>query len=149
MIDTGTIRDHSFALAVEVIRDRIQRLPTDDANDLHELLPALFSSDEEEVEAAAQAVAEILAARPVAIRPLEVENGAEPLQQWIEHASRRIRKLRKERGLTQEQLAERAGLPQSYISRLENGEHSPTAKTIEKLARGLGVPAKEIDPSAE
>lgn len=149
MIATGTIRDHSFALAVEVIRDRIRQLPEDDANDLHELLPALFSSDDEEVEAAARAAAEILSAPPMTVRPLEVEGGVEPLRQWIEHASRRIRELRKERGLTQAQLAERAGLPQSYISRLENGEHSPTAKTITKLAEGLGVSANEIDPSAE
>jgi DNA-binding XRE family transcriptional regulator len=150
-IDTTTIRDNSFALAIEVIRERIRRLPEDDARDLHDLLPALFSCDEEEVESAAVAIQEILSAcqEPRSVGAFAVESGVGPLEKWVQHASERIRELRKAKKMTQETLADKTGIPQSYISRLENGEHSPTAMTIRKIAEALGVPAKEIDPSAE
>lgn len=151
VIDSQTIQDNSFALAIEVIRDRIRRLPEDDARDLHELLPSLFSCDEEERQSAAKAIQEILAAQvsPAGtIKAFEAAAGLEPLRKWVDHASGRIKELRKQHGLTQAELAAKADIPQSYISRLENGEHSPTAKTIQRIADALGVPATDIDPSA-
>lgn len=41
-------------------------------------------------------------------------------------------------GMTQAELAERASLPQSNISRLESGPINPTVRTLEKVAAGLG-----------
>jgi transcriptional regulator with XRE-family HTH domain len=46
--------------------------------------------------------------------------------------------LRKERGLTQAQLAERLGRPQSLISAIESGRQSPHVETIVAIARELG-----------
>jgi ribosome-binding protein aMBF1 (putative translation factor) len=43
-----------------------------------------------------------------------------------------------ENGWTQKELAEKCGLRQSNISRLETGGSSPTLKTIQLLAKGLG-----------
>lgn len=43
-----------------------------------------------------------------------------------------------EEGLTQKELAERSGIRQSNISRIENGSCSPTIATLEALAKGLG-----------
>ncbi|MDM8008608.1 MAG: helix-turn-helix transcriptional regulator [Phycisphaerae bacterium] len=44
-------------------------------------------------------------------------------------------------------LASKSGLPQSHISRLEAGRHSPSHKTLEKLASALAVPVNRLDPS--
>jgi transcriptional regulator with XRE-family HTH domain len=48
-------------------------------------------------------------------------------------------RIRKERGLTQEELAERSGLTQQYISGIENGRRNPTIVAIYDLASALGV----------
>lgn len=52
---------------------------------------------------------------------------------------RNVRRVREERGLTQEQLAERSGFTQQYISGLENGRRNPTVVTVYELAHALGV----------
>jgi transcriptional regulator with XRE-family HTH domain len=51
----------------------------------------------------------------------------------------RIRELRAERGLTQEQVCERAGISVDAVSRIEGGTRVPTLDTIERLARALAV----------
>ena len=48
-------------------------------------------------------------------------------------------RLRNSAGLTQEQLAERTGLSQQYISKLERGRRNPTVVTLFELASGLGA----------
>jgi transcriptional regulator with XRE-family HTH domain len=55
-----------------------------------------------------------------------------------------IRTLRKERGLSQETLAERAGLHRNSISLIERGESQPTVDTLFRLANGLGISAVEL-----
>lgn len=47
--------------------------------------------------------------------------------------------LRRERGLTQAQLADEAGVNQSEISRLEHGAANPSMATLEAIAAVLGV----------
>ncbi|MEG1426020.1 MAG: helix-turn-helix transcriptional regulator, partial [Raoultibacter sp.] len=49
-----------------------------------------------------------------------------------------LAQARNEQGLSQAELAQRCGLKQSNISRLETGSSSPTLKTLEQLASGLG-----------
>ena len=56
-----------------------------------------------------------------------------------ERLSMRLKKLREARGLTQEQLAEKAGFSRAYIARLEIGRHDPALSTLEKLAKALKV----------
>lgn len=51
----------------------------------------------------------------------------------------RLRRLRAERGLTLDGLAERAGVSRSAISLAERAESSPTAALLGRLAAGLGV----------
>lgn len=53
--------------------------------------------------------------------------------------ARRVRELRKRRGLTLEQLAEHSGVSRSMISLIERQETSPTAAVLNKLADALGV----------
>ena len=45
---------------------------------------------------------------------------------------------RLEQNLTQEQLAQRTGIRQSNISRIESGTCSPTIATLQQLANGMG-----------
>lgn len=52
---------------------------------------------------------------------------------------RNVRKFRSAAALTQEQLAERSGHPQQYISGLERGQRNPTVVTLFELAEALGV----------
>ena len=52
---------------------------------------------------------------------------------------RRLRGLRRKRHLTLEQLAAATGLNRGYLSRLENGEKSPSIATTLKLAKALEV----------
>lgn len=51
---------------------------------------------------------------------------------------RKMIRARREAGLTQKELAERTGIQQSNISRIENGNGNPSLSTLNKLAQGLG-----------
>lgn len=51
----------------------------------------------------------------------------------------RLSQLRKQRHLTQEELANRCELNHNYIGAVERGEKSPTLNTIQKIATGLQV----------
>ncbi len=53
---------------------------------------------------------------------------------------KRFLQLRLDQGLSQAELAERAGTKQSVISRIENGESEPGIETIKKIARALDKP---------
>ena len=51
----------------------------------------------------------------------------------------RLRKARRARGISQEQLALAAGLDRSFVSGLERGEFNVSLLVLAKLARVLGV----------
>lgn len=55
-----------------------------------------------------------------------------------------IRRIRKERGLTQEELAELCGTSVSYIGLLEIGKNIPKLSTIERIANALNVDYIEL-----
>ncbi len=56
-----------------------------------------------------------------------------------ERLSIRLKQVREKRGMTQEQLAEKAGVSRAYLARLEIGMHDPPLSTLEKLAKALEV----------
>ncbi|WP_162782110.1 LexA family protein [Arenimonas caeni] len=60
-----------------------------------------------------------------------------------------IRQLRKQKRLTQEQLAEQSGVDQGAISRVENGRYLTPESLLEPLAAGLGVRPSEILAAVE
>ena len=65
--------------------------------------------------------------------------GAEPVD-----LARRVRDLRKARGLTLEQAARQAGLARSTLSKIENAQMSPTYDALKKLATGLDITIPQL-----
>jgi transcriptional regulator with XRE-family HTH domain len=55
-----------------------------------------------------------------------------------------LRSLRKREGLSQEDLAEKAGIHVTYLSGVERGLRNPSVINIRKLAQSLGVPTREL-----
>lgn len=58
--------------------------------------------------------------------------------------SEKIIKLRKEYGMSQEELAFAANVDRTYIGRIENLKRSPTLKTLEKLAKAFNMEVWEL-----
>jgi len=56
----------------------------------------------------------------------------------------RIRSLRERAGLTQKALAHASGLSGVFMGTIERAEKSASIETVEKVARGLGVPPFEL-----
>ena len=52
---------------------------------------------------------------------------------------RNVRRLREERGWSQEDYADRAGIHRTYVSDIERGRRNPTVTVVEKLAQPLEV----------
>ena len=52
---------------------------------------------------------------------------------------RNIRRLRRERGLSQEDLADEIGVHRTYMGGVERGERNLTLRSLERLAERLGV----------
>lgn len=55
-----------------------------------------------------------------------------------------IARLRREKGLTQEELAEVTGLSRGYIAAIEQGKRSPRQKTLAIIAERLGIEMEEL-----
>jgi len=56
----------------------------------------------------------------------------------------RVRELRQERNLTQQQLADISGLHKNYIGMVERGERNPSLLNIDILARSFKVDISEL-----
>jgi transcriptional regulator with XRE-family HTH domain len=57
---------------------------------------------------------------------------------------RNFARIRAAKGLTQEQIEERSGFSQQYLSGLERGKRNPTVVTLYELAQALGVSHEEL-----
>lgn len=56
-----------------------------------------------------------------------------------------LMELREKHGLTQAELAERCGIDQADISRIERGSTSPTARTLQRIADALGADVRLVE----
>lgn len=59
---------------------------------------------------------------------------------------RKIQKLRREKGITQEQLADKLGVSTTWIGYIETGYRRPNLRLLYKIARALGIKVKDIFP---
>ncbi|MCE8511678.1 helix-turn-helix transcriptional regulator [Ruegeria pomeroyi] len=71
------------------------------------------------------------------------ENGAEAEAEPLDLGAR-VRELRKARDWTLEQAASQAGLARSTLSKIENGQMSPTYEALKKLAVGLQISVPQL-----
>ena len=56
-----------------------------------------------------------------------------------ETVAENLKRIRLERGLSQEELADLAEVNRNYIGMIERGENSPTVDMIERIAKALGT----------
>ena len=56
----------------------------------------------------------------------------------------RVRELRTTRGVSQEKLAEQAGIHRTYLGGIELGLRNPSLRNIARIARALDVPIKQL-----
>jgi len=68
------------------------------------------------------------------------------MESFAEQFGTRVQKYRKDAGLTQERLADRAKLHPTHISLIERGKRSVRLETIECLAHALGVQPGSLMP---
>ncbi|MFC3414679.1 helix-turn-helix domain-containing protein [Algoriphagus hitonicola] len=57
---------------------------------------------------------------------------------------KKVRQIRKDKGVSQEKLAELAELDRTYISGIENGKRNVSIETIFKIAEALNIPVIEF-----
>jgi len=156
MLKTGSGRscdslqetDRAVLLALSILIDRIHSLPEVDKDDLFRLLKESSNTgDQEEQQAIRSAIEEILANMPVAVRDLPPPKKlSKNSTKWAEHVGKTIKELRSRMNMTQVELAGKAGIPQSHLSRLESATYTPTHMTLVKVAKALGVPVQKLDP---
>lgn len=60
--------------------------------------------------------------------------------------ARRLQKIRKKEGLTQEQLAVKIGKSVTWIGYIESGYRIPNLKLLYKISKALGVKARDLFP---
>jgi transcriptional regulator with XRE-family HTH domain len=58
--------------------------------------------------------------------------------------ARNLKRLRRERGLTQEELADLAGLNRNYVGMIERQENAASVDTLEALADALQIKAVQL-----
>lgn len=65
-------------------------------------------------------------------------------EEGLKLLAKRLKEIRSEKGVSQEELAYRAEITLSQIARIETVKINPTVSTIFKIARALDVPPSEI-----
>ena len=55
-----------------------------------------------------------------------------------------VRRIRRLQEISQEELAERAGLHRTYVGEIERGERNPSVDVMDRLAHGLSVSLAEL-----
>ena len=73
----------------------------------------------------------------------------EKRQQVRERIGGRVATLRKLKGMTQEQLAQAAGLQRTHVNRIEAGKYAVTLEVIQAIAETLGMTVDIIDPALQ
>lgn len=146
--------------ALRKITTLVQKHPPEDRALFQKLfLMAISAQDKAEAEEAFGTMMEILrdncddSAEVAMLKMPDIGQEELPktrkLRAWTDHVAAKIKKLREEKGWTQQKLAEEASLMQSHVCRIEKGVHSPSWKTLDRIAKALNVSVGDIDPDVE
>lgn len=73
----------------------------------------------------------------------------EQKQQTRDAMGARITTLRKQAGLTQEELATRAGIQRTHLGRIEAGKYAVKLETLQAIATALGMTVDIIHPDLQ
>lgn len=65
-------------------------------------------------------------------------------QEYLNNLGKQLARMRKLKGVTQEELAARSGLHSTAIAFIETGTRRPLVSTVYRLAKGLGVDPIEL-----
>lgn len=143
------VGEAALTMAIGIVIERVTRLSNEDQKDLYKLVKELATvRDDEDLEAIRVAMMEILDQEPGGLTLMQPSDRPAKLQRWVQYVAQKVRQMRKHTGWTQIELAEKSGLPQSHISRIEAAKLSPSRVTLEKIAKAMGRPLSELDPSA-
>lgn len=140
-------------IAVAFLMQRFKQLPPESFRDIVSLMEAWTNPDTPEDDRCGifETVREILFPELIGgihrVDAAPVEQMPKNVKRRAEHIGKTIQEMRNGKGWTQTDLAQKSGLQQSHISRLEAGEHSPSWKTLEKIATAFGVEVGKLDPS--
>lgn len=63
-----------------------------------------------------------------------------------QYFGKRVRKVRDERKISQEELAARIGVHRNHVGRIERGETSPPLPLVEKIAKALKASSQDLLP---
>ena len=61
-----------------------------------------------------------------------------------ERAGLNLQRLKRERGLSQEELADRANIHQTYLRGVERGKRNPTITVLQRIAEALGADIEDL-----
>jgi len=130
----------------------LNSLPRDTATDLRELFSQLADEEDSQIRAEIGAtIKELLLPQSLQVELLKEYEEEDPairerLGTYRKKVGQEIKRCRTKLKLTQALLAEKAGIPQSHVSRLECGVHVPTHATIERIAKALDTTPSRLDP---
>lgn len=65
-------------------------------------------------------------------------------QKFLTDFGKRIAAIRKQKGITQEQLADKVELHRTYIGFIEQGKRNPSVANVRKIAKALDISLKEL-----
>ena len=73
----------------------------------------------------------------------------EQRQQLRDRIGLRVVTLRKMRGWSQQEMANRAGLQRTHVGRIETGRYAVTLETLQAIAEAIGMTVDIIDPALQ
>lgn len=135
-------------LVVAYLMHRISNLSKEALADLAELAPQIVNcEDRTTYDEIAETMREIICPELIGDPQKGIAGDADgaTIEKWMEWVGSKIKEKRKSAELTQVELAQKSNLPQSHISRLESGQHSPSHKTLVRIANALDIPVSELD----
>jgi DNA-binding XRE family transcriptional regulator len=155
MITANPTAKRAYKQAFREVRKWLESLPKETANDLRDLFQmyakAKDAGDDYELQKINQAIREILLPDSLKDGMDEKFFDEQPdvrakLDKYRAKVGLEIKKRREKLRMTQAELAEKAGIPQSHVSRLECGKHVPTHITMDRVARALKTKPSRLDP---